>query len=216
MTLWQVVKILKRRWWLIGLVTGVVTGVVFAYYWAQPREFEGFMTVAEFRSIIANRTVIYPDPYTLQVDLITRLQNVANVIGSFTVLYSTWRELKDSGQWEPAEEIKRVYPLNEQDYAGVIDLVNRLEIKPIPNTEYLRVTLRVQGDIDKAPRQAQYAMEVLLRKFQEHYQALNAQTARPSREFVQAQYEEAQREYERASRQLSEYLNQNKRCYPSG
>jgi polysaccharide biosynthesis transport protein len=210
MTLWQVVKILKRRWWLIGLVTGVVTGVVFAYYWAQPREFEGFMTVAEFRSIIANRTVIYPDPYTLQVDLITRLQNVANVIGSFTVLYSTWRELKDSGQWEPAEEIKRVYPLNEQDYAGVIDLVNRLEIKPIPNTEYLRVTLRVQGDIDKAPRQAQYAMEVLLRKFQEHYQALNAQTARPSREFVQAQYEEAQREYERASRQLSEYLNQNK------
>jgi uncharacterized protein involved in exopolysaccharide biosynthesis len=152
MTLWQVVKILKRRWWLIGLVTGVVTGAVFAYYWAQPREFEGFMTVAEFRSIIANRTVIYPDPYTLQVDLITRLQNVANVIGSFTVLYSTWRELKDSGQWEPAEEIKRVYPLNEQDYAGVIDLVNRLEIKPIPNTEYLRVTLRVQGDIDKSTK----------------------------------------------------------------
>jgi len=210
MTLWQAIKILKRRWWLIGLITGVVTGAVFAYYWSQPREFEGFMTVAEFRSIIANRTVIYPDPYTLQVDLITRLQNVANVIGSYTVLMSTWRELKDSGQWDPAEEIKRLYPVNEQDYAGVIDLVNRLEIKPLPNTEYLRVTLKVQGDIDRAPAQAQYAMEVLLRKFQEHYQALNAQTARPSREFVQQQYEEAQREYERASRQLSEYLNQNK------
>ncbi len=210
MTLWQAIKILKRRWWLIGLVTGVVTGAVFAYYWSQPREFEGFMTVAEFRSIIANRTVIYPDPYTLQVDLITRLQNVANVIGSYTVLMSTWRELKDSGQWDPAERIKEQYPLNEQDYAGVIDLASRLEIKPLPNTEYLRVTLRVPGDIDRAPAQAQYAMEVLLRKFQEHYQALNEQTARPSREFIQRQYEDAQREYERASRRLSEYLNQNK------
>ncbi len=210
MTLWQAIKILKRRWWLIGLITGVVTGAVFAYYWSQPREFEGFMTVAEFRSIIANRTVIYPDPYTLQVDLITRLQNIANVIGSYTVLMSTWRELKDSGQWDPAERIKERYPLNEQDYAGVIDLANRLEIKPLPNTEYLRVTLRVPGDIDRAPAQAQYAMEVLLRKFQEHYQALNEQTARPSREFIQEQYQEAQRDYERASRRLSEYLNQNK------
>jgi capsular exopolysaccharide synthesis family protein len=210
MTLWQAVKILKRRWWLIGLITGIVTGAVFAYFWSQPREFEGFMTVAEFRSIIANRTVIYPDPYSLQVDLITRLQNVANVIGSYTVLMSTWRELKDSGQWDPAEQIKRQVSLNEQDYAGVINLANRLEIKPLPNTEYLRVTLRVQGDIDRAPAQARYAMEVLLRKFQEQYQAINTQTARPSREFVQQQYEDAQREYERAARQLSEYLNQNK------
>jgi intergrase/recombinase len=53
-------------------------------------------------------------------------------------------------------------------------------------------------------------MDVLLRKFQEQYSALNSQTARPSREFVEQEYQQAQREYERATRQLSEYLNQNK------
>jgi len=210
MNLWQAIKLLKRRWWLIGLITGVVTGTVFAYFYSQPREWEGFAVVAEYRSLQANRTVIYPDPYSLQVDLITRLQNIANIVGSYGVLLSTWRELKDSGRWEPAERIKQTVPMNEQDYAGVMDLVRRTEIKPIPNTEYLSVVIRTQGDIEVAPQQAQYAMEVLLRKFQEQYSALNSQTARPSREFVEQEYQQAQREYERATRQLSEYLNQNK------
>ncbi len=54
-------------------------------------------------------------------------------------------------------------------------------------------------------------MTILLSKFQEHYSNLNAQVARPPREFVQRQYEDAQREHERATRQLrAEYLNQNK------
>jgi len=210
MNLWQAIKLLKRRWWIIGLITGIVTGVVFAYFYSQPREWEGFAVIAEYRSLQANRTVIYPDPYSLQVDLITRLQNIANVVGSYTVLLSTWRELKDSGQWEPAERIKQTVPPNEQDFAGVVDLVRRTEIKPIPNTEYLSIIIKTQGDIEVAPRQAQYAMEVLLRKFQEQYSALNSQTARPSREFVEQEYQQAQREYERATRQLSEYLDQNK------
>jgi len=210
MNLWQAIKLLKRRWWLIGLITGVVTGTVFAYFYSQPREWEGYAVIAEYRSLQANRTVIYPDPYSLQVDLITRLQNIANIVGSYGVLLSTWREIKDSGQWEPAERIKQTVPPNEQDYAGVMDLVRRTEIKPIPNAEYLSIVIRTQGDIEVAPRQAQYAMDVLLRKFQEQYSALNSQTARPSREFVEQEYQQAQREYERATRQLSEYLNQNK------
>ncbi len=210
MNLWQAIKLLKRRWWIIGLITGIVTGAVFAYYYSQPREWEGFAVIAEYRSLQANRTVIYPDPYSLQVDLITRLQNIANVVGSYGVLLSTWREIKDSGQWEPAERIKQTVPPNEQDFAGVVDLVQRTEIKPIPNTEYLSITIKTQGDIEVAPRQAQYVMEVLLRKFQDQYSQLNSQTARPSREFVEQEYQQAQREYERATRQLSEYLNQNK------
>ena len=210
MNLWQAIKLLKRRWWLIGLITGIVTGAVFAYFYSQPREWEGYAVIAEYRSLQANRTVIYPDPYSLQVDLITRLQNIANVVGSYGVLLSTWREIKDSGQWEPAERIKQTVPQNEQDFAGVVDLVRRTEIKPIPNTEYLSIVIKTQGDIEVAPRQAQYAMDVLLRKFQEQYSALNSQTARPSREFVEQEYQQAQREYERATRQLSEYLNQNK------
>jgi succinoglycan biosynthesis transport protein ExoP len=210
MNLWQAIKLLKRRWWLIGLITGVVTGTVFTYFYSQPREWEGYAVIAEYRSLQANRTVIYPDPYSLQVDLITRLQNIANIVGSYGVLLSTWREIKDSGQWEPAERIKQTVPPNEQDFAGVVDLVRRTEIKPIPNTEYLSIVIKTQGEIDVAPRQAQYVMDVLLRKFQEQYSALNSQTARPSREFVEQEYQQAQREYERATRQLSEYLNQNK------
>jgi succinoglycan biosynthesis transport protein ExoP len=210
MNLWQAIKLLKRRWWLIGLITGVVTGTVFVYFYSQPREWEGYAVIAEYRSLQANRTVIYPDPYSLQVDLITRLQNIANIVGSYGVLLSTWREIKDSGQWEPAERIKQTVPPNEQDFAGVVDLVRRTEIKPIPNTEYLSIVIKTQGDIEVAPRQAQYVMDVLLRKFQEQYSALNSQTARPSREFVEQEYQQAQREYERATRQLSEYLNQNK------
>jgi polysaccharide biosynthesis transport protein len=210
MNLWQAIKLLKRRWWLIGLITGVVTGTVFVYFYSQPREWEGYAVIAEYRSLQANRTVIYPDPYSLQVDLITRLQNIANIVGSYGVLLSTWREIKDSGQWEPAERIKQTVPPNEQDFAGVVDLVRRTEIKPIPNTEYLSIVIKTQGEIEVAPRQAQYVMDVLLRKFQEQYSALNSQTARPSREFVEQEYQQAQREYERATRQLSEYLNQNK------
>jgi len=210
MNLWQAIKLLKRRWWLIGLITGIVTGTVFAYFYSQPRQWEGYAVIAEYRSLQANRTVIYPDPYSLQVDLITRLQNIANIVGSYGVLLSTWREIKDSGQWEPAERIKQTVPPNEQDFAGVMDLVRRTEIKPIPNTEYLSIVIKTQGDIEVAPRQAQYVMDVLLRKFQEQYSALNSQTARPSREFVEQEYQQAQREYERATRQLSEYLNQNK------
>jgi succinoglycan biosynthesis transport protein ExoP len=215
MNLWQAIKLLKRRWWLIGLITGIVTGAVFAYFYSQPREWEGYAVIAEYRSLQANRTVIYPDPYSLQVDLITRLQNIANVVGSYGVLLSTWREIKDSGQWEPAERIKQTVPQNEQDFAGVVDLVRRTEIKPIPNTEYLSIVIKTQGEIDVAPRQAQYVMDVLLRKFQEQYSALNSQTARPSREFVEQEYQQAQREYERATRQLSEYLNQNKELIQS-
>ncbi|MCS7191022.1 MAG: hypothetical protein NZ843_05430, partial [Fimbriimonadales bacterium] len=210
MNLWQAIKLLKRRWWIIALITGIVTGTVFVYYYSQPRAWEGYAVIAEYRSLQANRTVIYPDPYSLQVDLITRLQNIANVVGSYGVLLSTWREIKDSGQWEPAERIKATVPPNEQDFAGVVDLVNRTEIKPIPNTEYLSIVIRTEGDIEVAPRQAQYVMEVLLRKFQDQYSQLNSQTARPSREFVEQEYQQAQREYERATRQLSEYLNQNK------
>jgi polysaccharide biosynthesis transport protein len=210
MNLWQAIKLLKRRWWLIGLITGVVTGTVFVYFYSQPREWEGYAVIAEYRSLQANRTVIYPDPYSLQVDLITRLQNIANIVGSYGVLLSTWREIKDSGQWEPAERIKQTVPPNEQDFAGVVDLVRRTEIKPIPNTEYLSIVIKTQGEIEVAPRQAEYVMDVLLRKFQEQYSALNSQTARPSREFVEQEYQQAQREYERATRQLSEYLNQNK------
>jgi len=210
MNLWQAIKLLKRRWWLIALITGTVTGTVFTYFYTQPREWEGFAVVAEYRSLQANRTVIYPDPYSLQVDLITRLQNIANIVGSYGVLMSTWRELKDSGRWDPANRIKETVPANEQDYAGVVDLVRRTQIKPVPNTEYVSVTITTQGDIEVAPLQAQYAMDVLLRKFQEQYSALNSQTARPSREFVEQEYRQAQREYERASRQLSEYLEQNK------
>lgn len=210
MNLWQAVKLLKRRWWLIGLITGIVTGAVSAYFYSQPREWQGYAVIAEYRSLQANRTTIYPDPYSLQVDLITRLQNIANVVGSYGVLLSTWREIKDSGRWAPADTIKQSVPQNEQDFAGVVDLVRRTEIKPIPNTEYLSIVITTQGDIDVAPAQAQYAMEVLLRKFQEQYSALNSQTARPSREFVEQEYQQAQREYERATRQLSEYLNQNK------
>ncbi|MCX7993296.1 MAG: polysaccharide biosynthesis tyrosine autokinase [Fimbriimonadales bacterium] len=210
MNLWQAIKLLKRRWWIIGLVTGIVTSAVFAYFYSQPREWEGFAVIAEYRSLQANRTVIYPDPYSLQVDLITRLQNIANVVGSYGVLLSTWREIKDSGQWEPAERIKQSVPPNEQDYAGVVDLVRRTEIKPIPNTEYLSIIIKTEGEIEVAPQQAQYVMEVLLRKFQDQYSQLNSQTARPSREFIEQEYQQAQREYERATRQLSEYLNQNK------
>lgn len=209
MNLWQAIKLLKRRWWWIALITGVVTGAVFTYYWAKPNEWKGQAIIAEYRALQSNRTTIYPDPYTLQIDLITRLQNMANVVRSYTVLLSTWRELRDSGNWEPAEDIKRNFPANEQDLRGAIDLLSRMEIKPIPNTEYLDISIMVQGD-EEARRQAEYAMTILLDKFQEHYSNLNAQVARPSREFVQRQYEDAQREYERATRQLSEYLNQNK------
>ncbi|MER3558198.1 MAG: hypothetical protein C4336_01070 [Armatimonadota bacterium] len=209
MNLWQAIKLLKRRWWWIALITGIVTGTVFAYYWAKPNEWEGQAVIAEYRALQSNRTIIYPDPYTLQVDLITRLQNMSNVVRSYTVLLSTWRELRDSGNWAPAALIKRNYPPSEQDLRGALDLLARLDIKPIPNTEYLSVTITVQGD-EEARRQAEYATTILLDKFQEHYNNLNAQVARPSREFVQRQYEDAQREYERATRQLSEYLNQNK------
>lgn len=209
MNLWQAIKLLKRRWWWIALITGVVTGAVFTYYWAKPNEWQGQAVIAEYRALQSNRTTIYPDPYTLQIDLITRLQNMANVVRSYTVLLSTWRELRDSGNWEPAEGIKQNFPANEQDLRGAIDLLERMEVKPIPNTEYLDISITVQGD-EEARRQAEYAMTILLDKFQEHYSNLNAQVARPSREFVQRQYEDAQREYERATRQLSEYLNQNK------
>jgi uncharacterized protein involved in exopolysaccharide biosynthesis len=46
MNLWQAIKLLKRRWWLIGLITGIVTGAVFAYFYAQPREWEGYAVIA--------------------------------------------------------------------------------------------------------------------------------------------------------------------------
>ncbi len=209
MNLWQAVKLLKRRWWLIALITGSVTGAVFTYYWTKPQEWEGLAVIAEFRALQSNRTIIYPDPYTLQVDLITRLQNMANVVQSFNVLLSTWRELSESGNWDPAERIRQEYPVNEQPIRGVMELLSRLEVRPIPNTEYLSVTIRTTGD-ERAREQAEYAMRVLLDKFQEQYNALNSQVAQPSRDFVQQQYEEAQREYERATRQLSEYLEQNK------
>jgi uncharacterized protein involved in exopolysaccharide biosynthesis len=62
MNLWQAIKLLKRRWWLIGLITGVVTGTVFVYFYSQPREWEGYAVIAEYRSLQANRTVILPRP----------------------------------------------------------------------------------------------------------------------------------------------------------
>lgn len=209
MGFWSFLNILKRRWWLILVATAMVTSVVAWRYISMPKEWEGFATVAEYRSLMNNRTVIYPDTYSLQVDLITRLQNIANVIGSYTVILSTWRELRDSGRWRPAELIAQNYPTNERDFAGVLDLIGRLEIKPIPNTEYLSVVIRVQGDEENAPQQAQYAMEVLLRKFEEQYNSLNEQVAKPSRQFIEAQYAQAKRDYERASRNLSEYMDRN-------
>lgn len=208
MSIWSALRILKRRWWLIAFVTGLVTGVVWYYYWSQPQEWEGFATVAEYRTLIPNRTIIYPDPTTLQVDLITRLQNLANVLSSFTVLSRTWSELKDSNRWAPAEEIKKKYadPV-EQDIAGFIDLSDRLTVKPVPNTEYITVAIRVMGDSQQARDQALYATEVLMRKFEEHYTTLNERVAEPSRIFIEQQLAHARREYERAARNVAEFQN---------
>jgi len=144
-----------------------------------------------------------------KADLITQLQNIANILGSRTVLMSTWLDLKVSGRWKPADIIRRIYPTNQQDYAGVFDLARRLEIKPVPNTEYLAVSLTVEGDEEEIADQARNAMETLLRKFEAQYKTLTDQGVRPQIQFIESQVKQAKRELDRANTTLADYLERN-------
>lgn len=208
MVFWSVLNTLRRKWWLIALATGLVTGVVFYLTWSAPQQWEGFATISESRSL-SQRVVIYPDPMAYKADLITQLQNIANVLGSDTVLVSTWTDLKDSGRWRPADIIRQNFPARQQDYAGVFDLARRLEIKPVPNTEYLSVSLKVEGDSEDMADQARNAMETLLRKFEEQYKTLSDQGVRPQIQFIESQLKQAKRDLERAQTNLAEYLERN-------
>lgn len=208
MTIWTALRALRKRLLWIFLFTLFVTGAVALYYGSRPQKWEGFVTVTEYRSgNVVRKTELFPQPYMLNIDTITRLQNLAEVMGSYSTLLLTWLELKDSGEWPVSETIKQqaADPFMV-DVMGVEDLLNRIKIRPVPNTEYIRATIEVEDpDQDRARAQALKAAEVLLSKFEEQYNNLNRPIGEASRQFIEDRFEKAQRDYNTALAALARY-----------
>lgn len=170
MEFWRHYMILKRRWRIIVLVVVVCTGAVLWWSRSAPQQYEAVAVLREQRPVGETSTEIYPVRALLN-DPILRMQNLTQLVQSNTVIANSVQELLliNPGMLEGDT-------LAEQ----VLALRGKVNVEPIPNTEYLRVRLR-----DPDPQSAVAALSVLVSKATQRYNDLYQGSIRSERERIE-------------------------------
>jgi len=167
---WRHYMILKRRWRLIALVVVLCAGAVLVWSRTAPQQYEAVAVLREQRPVGEMATEIYPVRALIN-DPVLRLQNLAQLVSSNTVLSKTVEDLQvlRPGMLEGDTPAERV-----------IAFGGNVRVEPIPNTEFLRVRLR-----DPDPQNALTALSVLVAKATERYNELTQGTVRSERERIE-------------------------------
>ncbi len=169
---------LRQRWWLFLIIVAPVTLGVLIYTLVTPAKYEGFMTLADRRERDVNMAPIWPDQAILAAasELEIRVTNLANTIGSFTVLSQAYDELRVTG----------VLPQKEDDpWADRRRFISDVEIRPLRGSELLQVVY-----VDEDGERAQKVISVILKKFLERFRALNENQVRGQVKLIEEQLNE--------------------------
>ncbi|GIV16761.1 MAG: hypothetical protein KatS3mg022_2196 [Armatimonadota bacterium] len=170
MEFWRHYMILKRRWRIIALVVILCAGAVLVWSRTSPQEYEAVAVLREQRPVGEMATEIYPVRALIN-DPVLRLQNLAQIVSSNTVISKTVDEL----------QVLRPGVLEGETPADrVVAFSGKVRVEPIPNTEFLRVRLR-----DPDPQSALTALSVLVAKATERYNELTQGTVRSERERIE-------------------------------
>lgn len=170
MEFWRHYMILKRRWRIIALVVMVCAGAVLVWSRTTPQQYEAVAVLREQRPVGEMATEIYPVRALIN-DPILRLQNLAQIVSSNTVISKTVEDL---------QVLRPSVLQGDTPPDRVVAFSEKVRVEPIPNTEFLRVRLR-----DPDPQSALTALSVLVAKATERYNELTQGTVRTERERIE-------------------------------
>lgn len=196
MEFWRHYMILKRRWRIIALVVVLCVGAVAVWSRNSPQQYDAVAVLREQRPVGETTTEIFP-VRALFNDPVLRQQNLVALVASNTVLSNTLSDLQVLrpgflGPGDPSEQLLR--------------LRSKLDVDPIPNTEYIRVQVR-----DEDPQGALTALSVLVAKATDRYNTLNQGFIRAERERLENELlPTAKAELEARRKALADYKLANR------
>ncbi|MCS6829478.1 MAG: polysaccharide biosynthesis tyrosine autokinase [Armatimonadota bacterium] len=170
MEFWRHYMTLKRRWRIIALVVVLCAGAVLVWSRTTPQQYEAVAVLREQRPVGEMATEIYP-VRALMNDPVLRLQNLAQIVSSNTVISKTVDDL---------QFIRPGVLQGDTPMERMMNFASKVRVEPIPNTEFLRVRLR-----DAEPQNALTAVSILVAKATERYNELTQGTVRSERERIE-------------------------------
>jgi succinoglycan biosynthesis transport protein ExoP len=194
--IFQFLSPIRRRWWIIAMIVLPICLITALLSILAPPQYDGFVTVTETRLNEESKVSIYPDLSQRIMDPETRINNLMQTIGSYTVFDKTLRDLINYGEWKPSsgspEAIREEFK-------------NRVEIEPVRGSEHIRVHFRADTQ-----KEALKGIQRLYENFREHYIALNSQQSSQETEFIQKQLEDSKTQFVQAVDDLTSYKKANK------
>lgn len=181
---------LKQRWWLLALLVLPATLGTFLWTLLTPARYEGFMTMADQRERDQNLATIFPDQNVSSVnEQEVRVVNLANTIGSYTVLKQSYDELVARGLLKPAVTDER-------------DFITQVSVVPLRGSEFLKVSY-VASNIEEAKT----IIQIIKSKFIERFIALNQQAATNAAEFIEASLKTQRAKYDTKLQEQKEFMD---------
>jgi capsular exopolysaccharide synthesis family protein len=180
---------LKQRWWLLLLLVLPVTLGTLFWTVYSPAKFEAFMTLADRRPTDIGQTVLYQDELIGRAvnDQEIRVLNLANTIGSYTVLKTAYDELVQT-------------QILDQKKEDEIDFVNDVKVNPLRGTEYLQVSYVADN-----PKTARSVIDTIHKKFMSRYRQLASDISTERTKFVREQLKAAQASYNEKLQKQKEF-----------
>lgn len=182
---------LRLRWWMLFLIVVPITLGTFVYSeFIVPTLYEGFITVADKRDIDINIPPIYPDQaFGRGVnEQEIRVINLANTVGSYSVLKAAFDELVQLKLKEPGSASERRF-------------FRDVEIVPLRGSEFLSVSY-----IGKNLEESKIVIETIRDKLLHHYSNLNYQVAERHVRFIEEQLNEQKALYEKKLQEQKEFM----------
>lgn len=185
---------LKQRWWLLVIIVLPATLGTMGYSLFKPTEYEAFMTLADRRDVDMNLPPIFQDQMMGRGvnEQEMRVMNLANTIGSYTVLKGAWDEVAQP-----------VLKESRDDVEAQRKFFTDVSISPVRGTEYITVSY-----IADNPDAAKRVMDAILSKFRSRFANLNANIAIAQVKFLEEQLAEQRLIYNKYLQEQQEFMEQ--------
>ncbi len=181
---------LKQRWWLLALLVVPATIGTFLWTLLSPAMYEGFMTMADQRERDQNLATIFPDQGMSSVnEQEVRVVNLANTVGSYTVLKQSYDELVARGLLRPQDTDER-------------EFITQISVVPLRGSEFLKVSY-VAPDIEKAKA----IIQIVKDKFIARFISLNQQAAANAASFIEESLKNQKAKYETKLQEQKEFMD---------
>lgn len=146
--------------------------------------------MADQRERDQNLPTIFPDQSIASVnEQEVRVVNLANTIGSYTVLKQSYDELVARGLLKPTETDER-------------EFITQVNVVPLRGSEFLKVSY-IAPNIDEAKS----IIQIIKDKFIQRFISLNQQAATNAAQFIEASLKEQRAKYETKLQEQKEFMD---------